>query len=37
MNFEDDFKGPLNLGNPVESTISEIAQMIIKIQALIQK
>ena len=31
MNSEDDFKGPLNLCNPVESTISEIAQMIIKI------
>ena len=31
MNTEDDFTGPVNLGNPVEITIFELAKLIIKI------
>ena len=31
MNSEDDFKGPVNLGNPVEFTILELAEKIIKL------
>ena len=31
MNSEDDFKGPVNLGNPVEFTILELAQKIINL------
>lgn len=30
MNSPDDFTGPVNLGNPVEMTILELAQMVIK-------
>ncbi|MDM8540802.1 SDR family oxidoreductase [Desulfococcaceae bacterium HSG9] len=33
MNTPDDFTGPLNLGNPKEFTILEIAQKIIKLTA----
>ena len=29
MNSEDGFKGPVNLGNPVEFTILELAQKVI--------
>ena len=31
MNSEDDFKGPINLGNPIELTILELAQKIINL------
>ena len=31
MNYEDDFKGPVNLGNPNEFTILELAQKIISL------
>jgi UDP-glucuronate decarboxylase len=31
MNSDDDFYGPVNLGNPDEFTISELAQIIIKL------
>jgi UDP-glucuronate decarboxylase len=30
MDTQDDFTGPVNLGNPVEITISSLAEMIIK-------
>lgn len=30
MNTTDDFTGPVNLGNPVEFTISSLAEMVIK-------
>ena len=33
MNTPDDFTGPLNLGNPKEFTILEIAQKIIELTA----
>ena len=31
MNSPDDFKGPVNLGNPTETSILELAQMIIEL------
>jgi UDP-glucuronate decarboxylase len=31
MNTDDDFRGPVNLGNPVEFTIRELAEQIIKL------
>ena len=31
MNSEDDFRGPVNLGNPIQSTILELAQKIISL------
>ncbi len=31
MNSPEDFTGPVNLGNPVESTIRELAEMIIQL------
>ena len=31
MNTNDDFTGPMNIGNPNESTIQEIAEVIIKL------
>ncbi len=31
MNSKDDFKGPVNLGNPIEFTILELAQKIINL------
>jgi UDP-glucuronate decarboxylase len=31
MNSADDVTGPVNLGNPVESTILELAEMIIRL------
>ncbi len=31
MNSEDDFKGPVNLGNPNEFTILELAEKVIKL------
>jgi UDP-glucuronate decarboxylase len=33
MNADDGFPGPLNLGNPSELTILELAQMIIRMTA----
>jgi UDP-glucuronate decarboxylase len=30
MNASDDFIGPVNLGNPRESTIRELAEMIVQ-------
>ncbi|MBL6968079.1 MAG: SDR family NAD-dependent epimerase/dehydratase, partial [Desulfobacteraceae bacterium] len=31
MNGPDDFTGPVNLGNPAESTILDLAEMIIRL------
>ena len=31
MNSDDDFHGPVNLGNPIESTILELAQKVINL------
>ena len=31
MNTNDDFTGPMNIGNPNESTIEEIAEIIISL------
>ena len=31
MNTSEDFTGPVNLGNPVEFTIRELAEMIIRL------
>jgi UDP-glucuronate decarboxylase len=31
MNTPDDFTGPVNLGNPVEFTVKELAEKIIKL------
>jgi UDP-glucuronate decarboxylase len=31
MDQEDDFPGPMNLGNPVESSILEIAETVLRL------
>ena len=31
MNTDDDFTGPMNIGNPDEFTIQEIAEKIVKL------
>jgi len=30
MNSNDDFRGPVNIGNPVEFTIRELAELVLK-------